>query len=79
MPSVYRLKCNECSQLYVGETGRTIEIRILEYSKLKSDNSVLVNYVKRTGHSIDFKNPYILKIESDVNKRKILEALFFKS
>ncbi len=76
-PCVYKLKCKNCTKSYVGETGRTLEIRKHEHEKLK-EYSAVSNHVREFGHEIDFQNPGILINESNLRKRKILESLFLK-
>lgn len=68
---VYSIPCNDCKSLYVGETGRTCNIRRVEHKLLyKSENlqlellqhSLYINYTP------DFSNVEIIK--SNCNKVK---------
>ncbi len=76
-PGVYKLKCKNCPKVYIGETGRTLEIRTKEHKQLRNFSAVS-NHAQKTGHSIDFDNTEILLIEPDTRKRKIIESLFLK-
>lgn len=77
---VYQIPC-ECGDFYVGETGRELETRVKEHKRCvaKADicNGIAV-HVKNTGHNVDWDNIKIIDRESDVEKRKIKEALHIK-
>ena len=77
---VYKLNCGNCGKVYVGESGRKLEVRLKEHARGEGDrttNSLFARHFMDTGHS--FVNPMnnveILKIEKDMGKRKLMEEL----
>ena len=65
---VYKLNCGECGMVYVGESGRKLEIRLKEHARGEGDrntNSLYARHFMDAGH--EFVNPIsnveILKIE----------------
>ena len=71
---VYCIKCLDCEQVYVGQTGRQLKTRItehkrcgarppknpLELDKLERDSAIAVHGLLE-GHNIDYDNPSILE------------------
>jgi len=54
---IYRLDCNDCDAVYVGETGRQVKDRMREHQSdiLKSKPvSKVYRHVNASGHSFDF-------------------------
>ncbi|VEL36659.1 unnamed protein product, partial [Protopolystoma xenopodis] len=56
---VYRIKCGNCEQKYIGGTGRKIGLRIKEHQRLcrnmNMEGSEIAKQIARTGHEIDRK------------------------
>ncbi len=73
-PCVYKIPCKNCNLNYVGETGRILSVRVSEHSKFR-ENSALSSHHKDLGHEIDFGNANVLFVESNMRRRKIVEAL----
>ena len=52
---VYLIPCSECSAVYIGETGRTLKVRVAEHKRAVRmgdvNNGIAVHSLK-TGHSI---------------------------
>jgi hypothetical protein len=63
VPGIYHIPC-ECSKVYVGQTGRTIETRCKEHMRHirlgQPDKSAVVEHSIEAGHNIDFNNIMIL-------------------
>ena len=78
---VYKLGCNDCDAVYVGETGRQVKDRMREHQndivKAKSVSKVF-NHVDQTGHSFDFDNVKVLDLASHVKTRLHLESIHTK-
>lgn len=77
---VYKLKCNECSKVYVGETGRRFEQRLTEHARgegVRTTNSLYARHFLETGHQFinPIENVEILKIEGNQKRRKLFEEL----
>ena len=47
---VYSVKCRECDQEYIGETGRMVGTRFQEHTDGKHPNSVTEEHTSSTGH-----------------------------
>ena len=73
---IYHIKCEDCHQDYVGETGRQLNTRMKEH--LSRDSSTIKEHCDHTGHKIDPKNTNILTSEDNFWKRKIKEAIEIK-
>ena len=77
---VYKLKCEECNKIYLGETGRTLKIRMNEHAKgkdVKTTNSLYARHFNETGHTFPnlIENVEIIKLEDNPNKRKLIEEV----
>ena len=77
---VYKLSCQECNMIYLGETGRRFQDRFREHARGEGNNttnSLFARHFLETNHK--FVNPLenfeILKIENDVEQRKLYEEL----
>ena len=77
--AAYKVNCLDCEQCYIGETGRTIKIRLKEHKqdvvRGKENISGLSKHIRDTNHNIDWDNIYILNKKNDFQKRKFKEAV----
>ncbi|UYV81813.1 hypothetical protein LAZ67_20002537 [Cordylochernes scorpioides] len=77
--SVYSVSCNDCSASYIGETGRSVAIRMTEHGRCianRDNRSLIFNHINTTGHSFNLSSPTTLY--SNVNtkyQRLIIEAI----
>ena len=84
--AIYKIPCKDCSNVYVGETGKCFNTRLSEHrrdlkpinlAKLKEDDlhkkTALVKHCFNCKHRIDFGNFEILNYNIDNDKRKFLE------
>ena len=63
---VYRLPCKDCDLAYIGESGKSLTIRMKQHESNcmnHSNPSVVVNH-HELGHSIDFANSCVICPES---------------
>ena len=69
----------DCEQCYIGETGRTIKIRLKEHKKDvvrgKENISGLSKHIRDTNHNIEWDNIIVLNKENDFRKRKFKEVV----
>ncbi|UYV81570.1 hypothetical protein LAZ67_20001559 [Cordylochernes scorpioides] len=77
--AVYKIKCSNCELHYVGETGRTIEIRTKEHNRNimnKDSRSQIYQHMAETQHSFDFTDTQCI-YSNIIGKyqRLVLEAL----
>jgi predicted GIY-YIG superfamily endonuclease len=76
--TVYRVNCAECEGVYIGETGRTLQIRMGEHEKSVSEGnqkSALSQHNIRSGHRIDFDSVKIIQQAQIKKNRKVAEAI----
>jgi len=79
---VYKIECNDCDKLYIGQTKRHLGTRIKEHSnniKNSAGNySVVTNHKLEENHDFKWKEPIILHKERNRRKREIAEMFFIK-
>uniref|UniRef100_A0A7I4YDF6 Reverse transcriptase domain-containing protein n=1 Tax=Haemonchus contortus TaxID=6289 RepID=A0A7I4YDF6_HAECO len=80
--TVYQLQCSACDEIYIGETGRMLSIRVKEHLAGKRRGSLLTplgrhRLEEHQGDDFDIKCK-ILAYESEIGARKILEALHIR-
>jgi len=79
---VYKINCNNCDKVYIGQTKRHLGTRIKEHRnniKNKSGNfSVVTDHRLSLSHDFDWDNPNILHKEKNRKKREIAEMFFIK-
>ena len=67
---VYRFDCDSCECFYLGQTGRSLEIRYNEH--IKSDKSAMYNHLKTERHQTNLNKMSLLH---QVKKSKRLDLL----
>ena len=75
---VYSIPCAEYSSTYVGETGRTLRVRMAEQRravKNKDPRKRIAMHVQKNVHTINWQEAKILGSEDNWGKRRILETL----
>ena len=75
---VYEIPCRDCSQSYIGQTNRRINVRRDEHANAVAKDertSSLAQHVKATGHTIEFEKTKILANIEQKTKRIIREAI----
>ena len=80
---VYEVYCKDCEKVYIGETGRQLNTRLIGHKKGAhniDDNKIsgLSYHIKNTGHNTDWKSPKILFKENSFIKRNFKEGLAIK-
>lgn len=68
---VYRIECGDCNAAYVGQTGRSFEMRLKEHISSDKKSSVY-EHIHNHNHKVDIDN---LKILHKCNKNKKLNLL----
>ena len=75
--TVYRIRCNDCSGTYIGETGRTLTTRLGEH-QTATDKEDLTNNItqhhRKTGHDINWDSVTCLTHSTDKDQRLTLES-----
>jgi len=79
---VYKINCNDCDKVYIGQTKRHLVTRIKEHMnniKNPSGNfSVVTEHRLSFNHNFDWDNPNFLHKEKNRKKREIAEMFFIK-
>ena len=79
---VYKVNCKDCDKYYIGETGRTIETRMMEHRQgangEKEKVSGLSQHLRQTNHEAEFDDVKVLFREKNFRMRKFKEALAIK-
>ena len=73
---IYKIKCNECNHVYIGETGKELYKRVSEHmlSVRRGDNlSAIYHHISETGHSMNWDHTEVLAQQNTAEKRRILE------
>lgn len=74
---VYKLTCEDCKKVYIGQTGRSFETRIKEHERsynAKKTDSTFSNHCLESNHS--FNNKFeILHVQNKSKKLNLLESL----
>ena len=76
---VYQIDCLNCDKFYIGETGRSVNVRMKEHKKDVCNGKVssgVFDHIFNSGHYFDFDNVEIIYPNSNVSKRHIVESLY---
>ncbi|XP_076059380.1 uncharacterized protein LOC143036004 [Oratosquilla oratoria] len=80
-PGVYKIPCQDCEDVYWGQTGRDLNTRIKEHKnsvKYAQENSAVFLHTYQKDHRIDWDNSAILFKSHCSFRRKIVESSFIK-
>ena len=80
-PGTYVIPCSDCDCAYIGETGRSLNIRISEqkrYIRTGSLNSAIFIHVQNHNHSFNFDDAKIVYKSSNKHNRLIIESALIK-
>jgi hypothetical protein len=75
---VYKIKCENCEKVYIGQTGRKIVTRAEEHLKAVKNfsiNSEMADHVRETGHNFNINSFNLVKVCDKGYKLTILENL----
>ena len=79
---MYCIPCQDCDKVYIGETGRTLNVRQKEHKRHltngHTEDSVVAVHAHQQLHNIDWENTLVLDHEDDYFKRKVKEPLRIK-
>ena len=74
---VYKLNCSDCGSSYIGETCRTLSVRLAEHQK--DSKSAVFEHCAENGHTVDWGNASVLNVwEDKFYRRKYMEAIQIK-
>ena len=75
---IYKLCCNDCSVVYIRETGQLLNERIEEHRKDVAKSKATSNVylpVQSTGHTFDFSNVNVIAQSSNVKWKRRFKGL----
>ena len=76
--SVYVVNCNDCPKVYIGQTGRHVEDRMLEHSRGPQWNSTsdgaIFTHSSKQGHTMNLENPTQVFMSDCYYTRTTVEA-----
>ena len=75
---IYKIPCQDCELVYIGETGRNLETRIKEHKyavKSHNKNNALFHHKYETDHRINWQGSHLMYKCHDFRKRKIIESM----
>ncbi|CAL8107370.1 unnamed protein product [Orchesella dallaii] len=80
---VYKIPCKEnCQDIYVGETSRSLKIRVKEHQKdveqAKTEESAVAGHVFEKEHHVDFGNASLVERETRTYNRLFKEGLYIR-
>ena len=78
---VYKIPCYDCDKFYLGETGRSFDVRLKEHKravKQFDNNNALAQHCMTSGHAIDFNSSKVISYCNDFRIRRVLESSFIK-
>ena len=73
---IYSIPCS-CGRPYIGETGRSLQVRITEHKRavrIGDPKNAISIHANSTGHAIDWNNSEVLSYEKSLSRRKFKEA-----
>jgi len=80
---VYRLSCKDCDAVYIGQTKRRLNTRVIEHKKDINkkivNHSVITEHRLQFNHDFDWDNPTILDKEQRYYRRLISEMISIKT
>ena len=73
---VYDIKCFNCNQYCIGETGRNLGVRFKEHTSRKGVDSSVKEHIREHGHECRIEEVKVLDREDNWLRRKIKEAIY---
>ena len=74
---VYEVPCMDCSRSYIGETGRTLQKKLMEYKaavRRGDTNNGIAVHAWDHQHRVDWENSSVMKQEPGYWKRSLRVA-----
>ena len=77
---IYEIPCGDCNDLYIGESGRSMDVRLVEHKrnvrKGEVERSAVAEHVVLTGHRIDWEKARIVDKSSKYWQRRVKEVVY---
>lgn len=75
---VYKIPCENCDSVYIGQTSQYLENRIKSHKYDKKNSTALSSHEKSKNHTFNYNKAEILATEPNVKKREFLEMVCIK-
>ena len=72
---IYEVPCAECNCVYVGETGRSLEMILKENRYAVKTKDSRNGIADTNNHEVDWEAARVVMFEEHQTKRKVLETL----
>ena len=76
---VYKIKCCDCQATYIGETGRNLNVRLIEHKRATRNvdiNNHIAEHHLQTNHRIDWDTAKCITYSTNYYQRLTLESWF---
>ena len=75
---VYKFNCKNCPATHIGESKRSLRVRINEHKNKKDNESVVCEHQLEFNHEFDWENTKIVDYVSDYRKRLTSEMIHIR-
>ncbi len=81
---VYKITCGTCKEVYIGQTGRTLQHRVKEHQRALTsfdaiyNTSAVAEHAIRRNHQIDWSNVKVIDCQQNWTQRCLLESWYIK-
>ena len=79
---IYKIPCNECNQYYIGQTGKSLDVRIKQHQgsvRYGQESNAIFCHVRDNDHRINWSDSRILIKSSNFQERNIIESIIIKN
>ena len=78
---VYAIPCKTCPQLYVGQTGNTLEERVNQHKRsiTRGDNVAVFKHLENFNHHMNWAYSKVIYRNNNKIQREVIEACFIKN
>ena len=78
---IYEVPCADCDSVYIGETGRSLEMRLKEHKyavKTYDTNNGVAVHAWDNDHHVNWDAARVVAVEHHLTKRRVLESLHIR-
>ena len=72
---VYEVPCADCNSIYIGQTGRNLEMRLKEHQYAVKRQDEIAVHAQESGHDVDWEAARVRMHEEHLTKGKVLESI----
>ena len=78
---IYRITCDDCPRVYLGQTGRPLNVRLREHSKYilnRNKTAAVYRHASELLHGVNIADASLIYKAADYNKRVTIESLLLE-